>query len=248
MKYFYGIIQCDSSVPQDITGIDDAPVRVVSRGSICAAVSDVARDDFSHDISAIARHENVLEQLMATCSLLPARFGTVLADEQVADLLAGHHDAFLADLRRVRDRMEFALKVLWPMSELRSLIEHNDPVVSAFAELEKLNGPGVRYALYKRREQAVEGILRSKAHAYVDGIQRSLLPMCSEAHCELMPASGVMLEGAYLVEKSRSADFRNLIEALQARNSRFCFVLTGPWPPYGFMSLGSSIPGLLATV
>ena len=240
-KYLYGIGQCDPSQPLGIAGIDDAPVTYIAHNSICAAVSDFGHDDFAQDIDAIALHENVLDQLMQKFPLLPARVGTILTENQIAGLLDEHYESFLADLDRVRDRVEFALKVLWPASELRSLIEHNDPYISAFAKLEKTSGPGVRYALYKRREQAVEELLRSKAQAYMESIQGSLLPISSDARCEMMPNDGVLLEGSYLVQRGQSTGFRGTVDSLQAQSPKFCFVITGPWPPYSFMSLNSRL-------
>jgi len=238
-SYVYGIIQCQECKPLGINGVDDAPVRSVAHGSIAAAVSESPGGDFGDDIAAIARHESVLERLMELYAILPARFGMVMPADEVDAMLAANHDSFLRDLQRVRDRLEFDLKVTWPASEVRALIQQHDPFVAAASELERTNGPDVRYALYKQRESAIERILRSRAQAYSEGIQRSLLPLCSECRCEVAPAEGVMLEGSYLVERRRAEEFRSIIDVLQSRTGKFCFMLNGPWPPYAFASLKS---------
>ena len=246
--YLYGIIQCEESRPLEIAGVNDAPVRSLAHGSVAAAVSDFSGGGFGDDIAAVARHENVLERLMERCAVLPARFGRVLTAGEVNELLAANHDAFLHDLHRVRGRLEFDLKVMWPASEVRALIQHHDPFVAAAFELEKTNGPGVRYALYKQRECAIERVLRCRAQGYAEGIQRSLLPLCSECRCEVIPAEGVMLEGAYLVERQRAEDFRAVIDTLQSRSGKFCFMLNGPWPPYAFVSLKTAPSVQMAAV
>lgn len=122
-SYVYGIIQCQECKPLGINGVDDAPVRSVAHGSIAAAVSESPGGDFGDDIAAIARHESVLERLMELYAILPARFGMVMPADEVDAMLAANHDSFLRDLQRVRDRLEFDLKVTWPASEVRALIQ-----------------------------------------------------------------------------------------------------------------------------
>ena len=130
-KYFYGVIDCSREGALGITGIDDRAVCCTPWHDIGAAVSEFPRDRCSANVSAIARHELVIETLMKTHSLLPARFGTILSEAaQVTELLSANYEGFLRDLERLRNKVEFGLKVLWPAGELRILIERSEPGLS----------------------------------------------------------------------------------------------------------------------
>lgn len=236
------MIRCDRSDTLELSGVDNTSVYMMPCKLIAAVVSDVEREDFKNDISALARHESVIESLMESYSLLPARFGTVLqGDEHVMELLSSSYEQYSQGLQKVENRVEFDLKVFWPAGELRSLIEQTDPYRTAFAELERKSGPSARYVLYKQRETVVTRILKTKAEEQVSEIQRSLVPVCAQCRCEVMPSEGLMLDGAYLIERVRCGEFRDIIESMQSSNVKFCFLLTGPWPPYNFMSLGNAM-------
>lgn len=239
-KYFYGVIDCSREGALGITGIDDRAVCCTPWHDIGAAVSEFPRDRCSANVSAIARHELVIETLMKTHSLLPARFGTILSEAaQVTELLSANYEGFLRDLERLRNKVEFGLKVLWPAGELRMLIERNEPGLSPPGNCPA--GPGARYALFKRRESAIELALAHRAEGNVTEIQRALLQFSSESRCQVLPSEGLMLSGVYLVDRSQCEAFRKVVDALQSKSSKFCFLLAGPWPPHSFMSLDSRI-------
>jgi hypothetical protein len=48
----------------------------------------------------------------------------------------------------------------------------------------------------------------------------------------------MLLNGAYLIERDRTAELREAVEALHEEWAPLGFTieLTGPWPPYNFVS------------
>lgn|GEM_PF-1691395 len=241
-KYLYGVINCGSLRSLEFIGMGGAVVYCQPYKSIGAAVSDVYREECLQDISAVAHHESVIESLMEQFSLLPARFGTTVSDqEQLDELLRENYASFCRDLQRLEDKVEFDLKVLWPAYEIRMSIEQNEASHEAFARLQKTDSPGARYALYKQRERAILRMLERKAAERSDEIQGLLLRFCTESRCEILPSEGIMLRGAYLVDRSRCDDMRRAVETLQSNTTKHSFVLTGPWPPHSFINLDEKI-------
>ena len=241
-KYLYGVINCGSSRPLQLVGIDDAVVYCWPYKSIGAAVSDIECVESQQDIVAIDRHGRVAESLMDQFSILPARFGTILSDpQQIDDLLRENYDSFCRDLRRLENKVQFDLKVLWPAGSLREAIEENELSLAVPARAEATDTPSARYSLYKRRERTILQIMECKAAAHADAIERSLLCICNESRCEVLPAEEMMLSSAYLIERTRSAELHRAIGVLQSNSPEFNFLLTGPWPPYSFMNIQERI-------
>ena len=241
-KCLYGVINCGSQRSLELIGIDDAVVYCRPWKSIGAAVSDIEHEECLQDIASIERHEAVIEGLMAQFSLLPARFGTVLSDAaQLDDLLRENCSSFCNDLHRLENKAQFDLKVLWPVCELRMLLEKGHRPAGAPWKSEDAATPGTRYALYKQRERAILNALKQKALEHADAVQKLLLEVCTESRCEVLPTEETMLSGSYLVERERCNDMREAVDALQAETPTFSFVLTGPWPPYSFMNLEERI-------
>jgi len=241
-KYLYGVINCGSLRSLELIGMSGAVVYCQPYKSIGAAVSDVYREECLQDISAVAHHETVIESLMEQFSLLPARFGTILSGpEQLHELLHENHASFCRDLQRLENKVEFDLKVLWPACEIRMSIGQNEASLESFERLRKTDTPGARYALYKRRERVIQDMLQRKAAQHADEIHGSLLPICSETRCQIVPSEGIMLRGAYLIERGRCNEMHRAVEMLQSNTTRFSFLLSGPWPPYSFMNLEERI-------
>ena len=67
--------------PPSERGPDDKPLRVVAVGELAAVVSDHDQSRLSSSALSLWGYEQVMERLMASRTVLPARFGTVLADD-----------------------------------------------------------------------------------------------------------------------------------------------------------------------
>jgi hypothetical protein len=241
-KYLYGVINCGSQRSLELVGVNDAAVYCQPWRSVGAAISDIDDEECLQDIASVGRHESVIESLMQQFSLLPARFGTVLhGPDQLDDLLRENWPSFCTDLCRLENKAQLDLKVLWPASELRTLIEQNRRLPGGPSRNQEAGTPSMRYALYKQRERAILNALKQKALEHADAVQESLLRICSESRCEVLPSEELMLSGSYLVERSRCDEIQEVVDALQAEAPTFSFLLSGPWPPYSFMNLEERI-------
>ncbi|TMR23867.1 GvpL/GvpF family gas vesicle protein [Nonomuraea turkmeniaca] len=112
--YVYGLVPEDVEVSGDARGVGDEPgeIKVVRHREIGALVSEVPLDRPLDTADDLLRHQGLLDATAAEVPVLPLRFGAVLADMDavVDELLAPHHDDFLAALKEMEGRAEYVVK------------------------------------------------------------------------------------------------------------------------------------------
>lgn len=254
--YVYGITRADgvAEVLADVEGVDPtAPPRLVRAGDLCAVVSRI--DPSAFDPAELGRraadlkwveqkvraHDRVVKHLLEAGPVVPCRFCTVLrGEDDVRAVLERHHDGLRASLDALDGRAEWGVKVFaTPAAE---------PEGAGAAASEPATGRA--YFLQKRRDELARTEAARAAREAVDAIHREL--SAAAAGSALLPAHDrgigtpspdLMLNGAYLVDRTAAPDFHARIDALAAHCASLglTFDLTGPWPPYNFVSLDLSL-------
>lgn len=112
--YVYGIVPSDVETEPDASGVGEPPgeVTTIKRGDVAALVSTVATDSALGRPEDLAAHAALLDGAAAAAPVLPIKFGAVLAseDDVAEDLLATHHDEFVAALRELEGKAEYVVR------------------------------------------------------------------------------------------------------------------------------------------
>jgi hypothetical protein len=227
-----------------LVGVDEAAVRVVGSGRLTAAVSSVDPTRFNEEsfrknledldwLGRVARaHHRVVHELRRRQPIVPVRLATIYVDDDnVRALLDANADRFAAALDLTRGRTEWGVKAF----AIKGASDESDPDVYA-------GGPGTAYLMRKRgaRDRAARGRQRlleaaEEVHARIGEIAvasrryRPQKPQLSGRDEEMV------LNAAYLVDDTRSAELRCVVESWAAPELRL--ELTGPWAPYSFADL-----------
>jgi hypothetical protein len=257
--YVYCIVPADD-VPglAGLTGVDPSfDVGALTDGPLCAIVSRVSMDQFGaealrhnlEDVGWLSRtaraHHAVLTRALGAEAVVPLRLCTIFADEAgVHGALAGEHGAILEALTRLRGHAEWSVKGLVDPRVLTAAArEHGAALEETMAE-----GPGHAYFARRRLERAARDQGRAtveraaeQAHARLDAeaVAATRLPPQDR---QLSGRTGEMiLNGAYLVARSRAPAFAALAEELDARHRGAGLVLElgGPFAPYNFVAAGA---------
>lgn len=208
----YGVAEA-SGAPVSGVGLDDRPLHAVVEGPLAAIVSDHAWTDPEPGTERLRDYELTVRRLMERDAILPARFGSVLADEGAArSLLRRRRRDLLSGVRRVRGAVELALRASW---------RHG-------AE----GGPGDRPAsgtsyLRERLE------LRQSARRVASELD-PLSALAVSTLRTLSPASDLPVLDAYLVERDRVGEFVAMVRQLDGDLDDVDLTCTGPLPPYSF--------------
>lgn len=103
----YGVTSAGAAVAG--AGLDGRPLRTLEVGPLQAVLSDQSAPPAA-DTETLWSYEAVLERLMATTTIVPARFGTVAEDEgPIRELLDERRPELQLTLERVGGAVELAV-------------------------------------------------------------------------------------------------------------------------------------------
>ena len=229
-------------------------------GNVIAVVSTVNVEEYSgpeseanlRDLAWMAprafHHETVIERVMRSSPVLPARFGTIFTStESMARFLERHHPAIARFLESIADKEEWAVKGFLERSKAeKRLLEADD-------RYQKLPlSPGIRYMQLQRlRAEACRGVA-SWAGTVAQSIGEELEREAADARTLNPRAVGTpenlveeIANWAFLLHREAVEPFRERVEQVGARyrEQGVHLEVSGPWPPYHFCpSLGDEEP------
>jgi hypothetical protein len=235
MIYLYAITD-RPELPLPIeSGLRGTPLGCVSYQDIAAVVSTLDTPGVQATEAHLWQHEAVVEALMADRTALPVRFRTTLADEAaIQTFLKAHYAILMADLARVRGRVELGLRVLWKsgVNQPRTAL----PTQAGKSYGERSVGEGWAYMLARLEEKRQLQAQRSRAEVLAADVHAPLARWAAHSTRQVLVTPRLLLTAAYLVEQDRLAAFQSEVEALRKAYPNLDFLCTGPWPPYSFVA------------
>ena len=232
MLYVYGIVDSPSFDGTALNGHDGASVFPVPCGNCAAVASNLSRREIAPQPRSVWLHEQVLQALMRQHAVVPIRFGTIVTD---ASLLRSTvrlmHGALAIDLRRLRRKVEFALRIT-------NIHTESPPVREAERQGDSAQAlpPGTRY-LRARAERLRERIAGETAAGRLEcRLRRHLDRSAYSAVWEPATMRSATLAASYLVERDAVPAFIDAIAAARARHPALHVSCTGPWAPYSFVT------------
>jgi hypothetical protein len=208
----YGIVEA-GEVDSFDRGLADQSLYGIAEGPLEAIVSDHEGRAPEPSAAALRDYERTVRGLMDRGTILPAQFGSVLADEDaVRALLRSRSRDLLSRLRQVRGAVEIGLRASW-RDDARVVLDPRAP-------------SGASY-LRERLE------LRQSARRVASELD-PLTALARGSRRALAPRPDLPVLDAYLVDRGRVREFVALVEQLDDRLDEVELVCTGPWPPYSF--------------
>ena len=247
--YLYGVVAADAAVDgvPNVVLVAEGPIAGVARQVSLAEFDSSALPDRLGDAAwleeKIRAHEQVLEDVLESASVVPCRLCTVYrTEDELRRFLADRREDLSAALSRVDGRVELGVKAFVDRERFASGGAARNESIRELAEHASQAEGGRAYLELRRLEQLVtEELMRFKDEvsarlherltaAADDGVQLNLQRPEVTGRDEEM-----VFNGAYLVS-DRPRFERELGElADEHRESGVELELTGPWPPYNFV-------------
>lgn len=235
-RYVYAIATPDIHLPTSVSGFG-GPLQLIRCGELAAVASvvDAAYSDGDAPeptMENLMRHETVVEAVCAAGLALPVRFGAVMADsDALMSALEKRYEPLRNALRRVGDKVEMGVTALWRNPETPA-----DAGGSA-KETSAERSAGVAYlrarqVAYRREESA-----RARAQALAQELDVALRPLAIEWSRSLCPSDRLALRDQYLIARDQVSAFDQAFDEVRKRHQEARFLLSGPWPPYTFVTL-----------
>ncbi|MFF6994854.1 GvpL/GvpF family gas vesicle protein [Streptomyces sp. NPDC008313] len=256
LRYVYAICRPFSTPLQaELTGVAGGPPKLLRHGGLVAVVSSVPEEDFAEAplrahledldwLGATARgHQSVIDALTVVTSPLPLRLATVFRDDSgVRVMMQEREEAFLRTLDRLDGRVEWGVKVYAEQSEASG--GSRSPETSPEASPAGAGGAarsGRDYLRQRRMQRQAHEDRWEQAEAFAQRFHTTLREHAEDArvHAPQNAAlSGVpgrnVLNAAYLVPRSRSEAFVELVDRTKDEAGPMRVELTGPWAAYSF--------------
>ncbi|HET7388840.1 MAG TPA: GvpL/GvpF family gas vesicle protein [Nocardioidaceae bacterium] len=236
--YVYGVVAADAVIPKSLSGIDGRPVRLVRHGEVAAVVADISADRPPGRRKDLVAHGSVLDTLCTSCTVVPVRFGSLLADDHsvVEDFLALHEDRFAAYLTELADRSQYNLRAIYHQNLALEEIVRADPKIAQLRrqtrDLPSPQGHGVRIRL----GELVAHALDAKRSEDTDILLESIVPFTASHAVRPLRDVDDAADLAFLVDDDRAAEFEQQLEDLaEAVHERMRLRLVGPVAPYDFV-------------
>ncbi len=236
--YVYAILPRETRLPPDLSGFAGATLSTVPYHALAAATSQIDPRELRPTTEYVLQHEAVVEGLRQLGPTLPVRFGTVLPDtDAVASVLAKRYVTLAGDMARLGDKVELGLTVLWDQPIVNSVSdqETGDDRAPVSWEVEA-QGPGARYLQNRLAEYRREAAVRARAKAIARDLDMRLGAHTLEHRCTIVPTPRLALRATYLVDPVQVQAFQEAFEELRRVHPDLRFLLSGPWPPYSFVT------------
>ena len=94
--YVYGIGSAGMVLPDGITGLGGAPVRLCPIGRLAAVISDTEMEVVRAERRHLSAHQTVLTRVIAGADMLPMAFGMISDNEEALRSLLAEHIALLS--------------------------------------------------------------------------------------------------------------------------------------------------------
>jgi hypothetical protein len=238
-KYVYCVIQTKTPLAFGTIGIGAHPsaVETVCYKHIAAVVSNTPIEVHEPTRENVLAHERVNETVMRNHTVIPMSFGTVFkTSDDIVELLRSAYGAFRDVLEKMKDKLEFGLKVLWDRDVMIRQIEQDDEDVRRLKR-EISTQKGSTYFARMQYGRLVDAALQTRSERSVVDIFEQLRDVSVASRANKPIGDKMILNAAFLVARDQEAAFDAKVKQIGAQYDKLTFRYTGPWPPYNFVNI-----------
>ncbi|MBI2863119.1 MAG: GvpL/GvpF family gas vesicle protein [Chloroflexi bacterium] len=243
--YVYAILGGEYRLEVGDMGLPDGLTRVstLPAGGLSAVVSDYSGPPFTEQPKAellrcLTIHQRVVEHSMAGRPVLPVKFGTALpsaTDVRVA--LHRWQGRIAAAFAELGDVVEIEVAAVWDLKSTFADISRQPEIASLAATIA---GGSPEETLARRVQigKLVKESLDKRREEYRRRLVHDLSPLVRHTKSNPLPSDEMVLNSAFLVERSRLDDFYAAVHRVdRAMEDRLTFRCVGPLPPYSFATV-----------
>ncbi len=240
-KYVYCIIKSPKEREFGQIGIGEGSPRVytVHYDELAAVVSDTPIRIYDPTRENVLAHEFVNETVMRDYTVIPMSFGTLFrTEDDIVELLKSTYQAFDDVLEKMKDKIEFGLKVLWDREKvIGSIVGENEEIRRLKDEITR-NAQSSTYFARMQLGRLIDAALEEVGNSYVRDIHEALKPAAVASRSNKPIGDRMIMNAAFLVNRDDEKAFEERVKELSLKyEDHLTFKYTGPWPPYNFVNI-----------
>jgi Gas vesicle synthesis protein GvpL/GvpF len=186
-------------------------------------------------------HEHVNEIVMIDNGFtpVPMSFGTLFkTEEDIVEFLKDTYEALRDVLRKMKDKLEFGLKVNWDRETVLADVERDyEEIRRLKAQIENDQATSTYFARMQLG-RLVEQALAERSELFVREIYDELRDAAIASRSNKVIGDRMIMNAAFLVERTTADLFDKKVQSIGKRyEGKLKFTYTGPWPPYNFVTI-----------
>jgi hypothetical protein len=192
-------------------------------------------------------HIRVISGIMRNHTVIPFKFGTIFRSaESLQKFIQEYSSSLAANFHAIQDKEEWAVKIYCDKKVLNRQMSELSEDVKALEKQILESSPGKAFLLSRKKNELIEqniGKLMKingqkcfeeyKNISHVSRINNLLPREVTEREDDMI------LNAVFFIDKTKAADFVRIADLQEGkyRSVGFSFEVTGPWPPFSFVSL-----------
>jgi hypothetical protein len=239
-KYVYCIVRSDKQRDFGSIGIGGRQrVFTVAFQDLAAVVSDTPIVIYDPTRDNVLAHEFVNETVMKEFTVIPMSFGTVFrSEDDVTELLRSTYQAFSDVLDKMKDKIEFGVKVLWDREKVISSMERENDEIRRLKDEISRHATTSTYFARMQLGRLVDSALEEMGARYVSDIHEAIKPVAVASRSNKPIGDRMILNSAFLVDRAQELAFDERVKEISRKYEEvLSFKYSGPWPPYNFVNI-----------
>jgi hypothetical protein len=249
MIYVYGIVKKSKSNLDGIKGF--SPVSFIDYNDTSAVVSSVGEKFSQEEIDKNVKnikwlaanapiHENVVEGIMKTTTIIPMKFCTIFnSEDTVRKTLKENYPNFIESLERLNDKIEVGVKIYIDSNTMKNELRGKHQEIKKLEEEKKEQASGKAYFTEQKIDMLLKQAVREKSVTQSKEISGKLKRLAVESKenalwDKKMTGKHMLLNSVFLIGKQDIGKFTKDVETVKKDYSGLDFQIAGPFPPYNF--------------
>jgi hypothetical protein len=252
----YCLSNGDPFIAQSIE-IEELQSIVSSNFSIIVKyVSDCefSEENFKRNLSDIQwletharEHIGVINRIMEHTTVIPFKFGTIFQTEaNLKKFIADYNDSITENFQHIAGKEEWAVKMYCDRKKLSDKIDEFSEEADALEKQIMASSPGKAFLLKRKKAELIENEMDRLCKYFGQKNYDELKNLSDSVNLNnLLPkeftgrVDTMILNATFLVKRNNLADFKTTVSRLTMENEKSGFFIdvTGPWPPFSFISI-----------
>ncbi|MBW3564916.1 MAG: GvpL/GvpF family gas vesicle protein [Acidobacteria bacterium] len=257
LVYVYGILAgLPGEPPKDLSGVDGEPIESVEEGGLHAIVSRVSHADFNEEaleqrtadtdwLADLAlRHQGVVAWLHEKGDVVPMRLLAVFNSvDSVEDWLRSDRSRLQRIVGDLAGREEWTIRIHFDDERWKGWVDERaaekDGALAGGGE----GGPGREFLLRRKVEMRRAEMAEEVENEMLGSIAASMPDSWKVLVEDRVSRGGADPQITVLVAREAADGIDEQIRSIEAnwRERGVTLALSGPWPPYSFVSGGEGV-------
>ncbi|MCX6280249.1 MAG: GvpL/GvpF family gas vesicle protein [Bacteroidetes bacterium] len=248
-----------NTAPDFVRIMESQGLKSLIFDDFCVIVKYVSENEYSEEnlkknlsdikwLEAGAReHIMIINMIMEYSTVVPFKFGTIFqSEDNLKKFITDYSDSLIKNLVHVEGKEEWAVKYFYDRKALCAQIDEISDEAAAMEKQIMSSSPGKAFLLKRKKNDLIENEIDRLCKLYGQECYNEFNNLSKSTNLNnVVPKEftgrndEMILNATFLVSKEKAIDFLTTGSVLKRKYSNLGFdiEITGPWPPFSFISI-----------